>query len=184
VVSKKQKYESRQDVEQRLVNTTFDLLLDHSPEDLTLRQIAVASKCHHPNIVNYFGNKSGLFEAVFPLVVQSIVQSNIPASFTEPTKELIRLVRLAAWLENHSENYFARQQQRPIIDTLVSIYIQRFKVSETDAHLLSQRLIASIMSAILHRPSINLQIEDFKKHFELEIRIARLLGSETSAQDS
>lgn len=174
-MSIKTKYESRDEVGKRLKATALELLLDFSPDDITLRQIAEKSQCHHPNISSYFGGKAGLLEAVFPFAVAAIVQTNIPSLFVQPSKELVRLVRLAAWLENNSADFFHRRPGRPLVNALSEIYSSRFKINETDAHLLSQRLAALMMGAILYPAAIGLQSHDFARQFELEMRIVQHL---------
>lgn len=178
-VSIKTKYESRDEVEKRLKASTLELLLDLAPDDLTLRQIAEKSECHHPNISTYFGSKAGLFEAVFPLAAAAIVQTNIPALFVQPSKELVRLVRLAAWLENNSADFFHQLSERPLLDVLTAIYTDRFKINEADALRLSQRLIALMMGAILYPSAIGLQSHDFAQQFELEMRIVQHLTKDS-----
>lgn len=175
----KTKYESRDEVEKRLKASTLELLLDLAPDELTLRQIAEKSQCHHPNIPTYFGSKAGLLEAVFPLAAVAIAQTNIPALFVQPSKELVRLVRLAAWLENNSADFFHRRPGRPLVNALSEIYSSRFKINETDAHLLSQRLAALMMGAILYPAAIGLQSHDFARQFELEMRIVQHLAKDS-----
>jgi AcrR family transcriptional regulator len=178
-VSKKTKYESRDEVEKRLQASTLELLLDLPPDDITLRQIAEKAECHHPNIPTYFGSKAVLFEAVFPGAVAAIAASNIPSSFRQPSKELIRLVRLAAWLEHNSVDFFDQRPGRPLLKTLSDIYISRFNVNELDAHLLSQRLVALMMGAILYPSTIGLQSDEFMQQFDLEMRIVQHLAKDT-----
>lgn len=178
-MSNKTKYEPRDEVEKRLKATTLELLLDLPPDDITLRQIAEKSECHHPNIPTYFGSKAGLFEAVFPSAVAAIAATNIPSSFRQPSKELIRLVRLAAWLEKNSVDFFDKRPGRPLVKTLSEIYINRFHINELDAHLLSQRLMALMMGAILYPSAIGLQSDEFVQQFDLEMRIVQHLAKDT-----
>jgi AcrR family transcriptional regulator len=175
-MSQKTKYESRAQVESRLISTTLALLLKYSADQISLREIAEKAQCHHPNITSYFGNKAGLLEAVFPLAVDSIAQLNIPMSFTKPSNELIRLVRLTTWLETNSEDFYDRMTECTIIDVLTGVFVNRFHLNATDAQLSVQRIIAMITTAILYPSVIGLKEEQFAQHFELEMRILKLLG--------
>lgn len=182
LVSIKTKYESRDEVEKRLKITTLELLLDLPPDDITVRQIAEKSECHHPNIATYFGSKAGLYEAIFPLAAEAIAQTNIPALFVRPSKELVRLVRLAAWLESNSADYFHQLSERPLLTALSMIYTDRFKINEADAHLLAQRLVALMMGAILYPSVIGLQSHEFEQQFNLEMRIMQHLAADTRSE--
>lgn len=171
------KYESRDEVEKRLINTTLDLLLTRAPDDLTVREIARLAQCHHPNISNYFGNKAGLFATAYPLAVESIGTDILPQSFISPSPEIVRLVRLTAWLEANFEEFFSDRVERPLFTALTAVYTKRFKINEGDAALLAQRLAALMMAAVLHPSAIALKSEQFPAHFALEVRLAQLLAT-------
>lgn len=181
-MSIKTKYESRNEVEERLKATTLELLLDLPPDDITVRHIAEKSECHHPNIATYFGSKAGLFEAIFPLAAEAIAQTNIPASFVQPSKELVRLVRLAAWLESNSAAFFDQRSERTLLNALSSVYTDRFNINKSDAHLLAQRLVALMMGAILYPSVIGLQSDEFEEQFNLEMRIVQRLAGNTPSE--
>jgi len=175
------KYETREVVRARIIESALQLLLDQSPADLTLRQIAQHANCHHPDIVMYFGGKLGLYKELLPSAADVTAARGLPTTFTKPSAELVRLVRLSAWLDEQDPTYFINASERVIRDALTNIYIQRFNLPIDVAQLLGQRLMALVLAAVLHPGSIGLQEHQFSEHFALEIKISQLLGRNTSA---
>ena len=170
------KYETREVVRARIIESTLQLLLDQSPADLTLRQIAQHAKCHHPDIAMYFGGKLGLYKELLPFVAEIIATRGLPPTFAKPSIELVRIVRLTAWLDEQDPDYFKNASERVIRDALTNIYVQRFNLPIDVAQLLGQRLMALVFTAVLHPGSIGLQEQQFSEHFALEIKIAQLLA--------
>ena len=160
------KYETREVVRARIIESTLQLLLDQSPADLTLRRIAQHAKCHHPDIAMYFGGKLGLFKELLPFVAEIIAARGLPPTFEKPSIELVRLVRLTAWLDEQDPDYFKNASERVIRDALTNIYVQRFNLP----------IDALVFTAVLHPGSIGLQEQQFSEHFALEIKIAQLLA--------
>ena len=177
-MSVKTKYEPREQVKERIIQITLDLLLTSSPKAITLRQIAAQAKCHHPDIPNYFGGKLGLLEAVYPLAVRAMTESNFPLTFSTPTPVLIRLVRLVSWLSEHDSDVFTRIKERPLLDALTNTYVDRFHLSNSDARLMAQRLMALMMSSVLSPEPLGFGPDQFAQHFDLELRIVQKLASE------
>lgn len=175
-MSKNSKYESREVISARIIEITLKLLLKHSPDDLTLRQIATHAKCHHPDIVMYFKSKSGLYREVFTQAIVAMSVRGLPLAFEKPSLELIRLVRLAAWIEESDKQSLTGGSQRSLFDALKANYMQRFNLDQDTAQLLTQRLLALVMAAILHPTSIGLREQHFTKQFALETKIATLLA--------
>jgi AcrR family transcriptional regulator len=168
------KYETREVVKARIIESTLQLLLDQSPADLTLRQIAQHAKCHHPDIATYFGGKLGLYKELLAIVAEVIATRGLPPTFAKPSAELVRLVRLTAWLDEQDPTFFINASERVIRDALTNLPINV-------AQLLGQRLMALVLTAVLHPGSIGLQEQQFSEHFALEIKIAQLLGKHASA---
>ena len=170
------KYESRDVIRARIINTTLELLLTHSPGDLTLRQIAASAGCHHPDIPTYFGGKAGLYREVFLHAVATMAARGLPQTFDKPSSTLTRLIRLAAWLEDDDSGYLASVDARSLFDVLTETYVKRFNLSTDTARLLVQRLMALVIAAVLHPKSIGLREHPFAEHFALETHIAELLA--------
>ena len=175
------KYETREVVRARIIESTLQLLLDQSPADLTLRQIVQHAKCHHPDIPMYFGGKLGLYQELLPSVVQVIATRGLPPTFAKPSAELVRLVRLTAWLDEQDPAYFRNASERVLRDGLTNIYVQQFNLPIDVAQLLGQRLMALVFTAVLYPGAIGVQEHQFSEHLALEIKIAQLLGRNTSA---
>ncbi len=175
------KYETREVVRARIIESALQLLLDQSPADLTLRQIAQHANCHHPDIVMYFGGKLGLYKELLPSAADVIAARGLPTTFTKPSAELVRLVRLSAWLDEQDQNYFQNERDRVLSDALTNTYAQQFGLQRDVAQMLVQRLMALVFSAVLHPGSIGLQEQQFSEHLALEIKIAQLLGKNASA---
>ena len=175
------KYENREVVRARIIESTLQLLLNQSPDDLTLRQIAQKANCHHPDIAKYFGGKLDLYKELLPSVVQVIAARGLPQTFAKPPAELVRLVRLTAWLDVQDPAYFRNTSERVLRDALTNMYVRQFNLPIDVAQLLGQRLMALVLTAVLHPGSIGLQEQQFSEHFALEIKIAQLLGKHASA---
>jgi len=175
------KYETREVVKARIIESTLQLLLDQSPADLTLRQIAQHAKCHHPDIATYFGGKLGLYKELLPIVAEVIATRGLPPTFAKPSAELVRLVRLTAWLDEQDPSYFRNASERVLRDALTNMYVRQFNLPLDVAQLLGQRLMALVFTAVLHPGSIGMQEQEFSKHLALEIKIAQLLGKNASA---
>ena len=80
------KYETREVVRARIIESALQLLLDQSPADLTLRQIAQHANCHHPDIVMYFGGKLGLYKELLPSAADVIAARGLPCLlYTSPS---------------------------------------------------------------------------------------------------
>ena len=175
------KYETREVVRARIIESTLHLLLDQSPADLTLRQIAQHAKCHHPDIATYFGGKLDLYKELLPMVAEVIATRGLPPTFAKPSAELVRLVRLTAWLDEQDPAYFRNASERVLHDGLTNIYVKQFNLPIDVAQLLGQRLMALVFTAVLYTGAIGVQEQQFSEHLALEIKIAQLLGKNKSA---
>lgn len=167
----KRKHESRTEVMNRIVDTTLDLLLEKSPEDLTIRDIAAAAQCHHPNIPAYFGGKTELMIAVLPRALSEIT---FELELLDPAPpRTVRAVRLYLWLLKNSINI---PVGRPLLQNLVNNYVS-FGLDEQTAELMAQRRISSMITLIAYPEILQIDAAQLARHNEFDKRITKLLGN-------
>ena len=168
----KRKLESRTEVMNRIMDTTLDLLLEKSPDDLTIRDIAAAAHCHHPNIPSYFGGKTELMLAVLQRALSDIT---FEPEFLDPAQpRSVRAVRLYLWLIKNSS---LAPTGRPLLQNLINNYMSS-GLDEQTAELMAQRRISSMITLIAYPEILGLNPVQFARHVEFDERITKLLGNQ------
>ena len=166
----KRKHESRTEVMNRIIDTTLDLLLEKSPEDLTIRDIAAAAQCHHPNIPSYFGGKTELMLAVLPRALSDITFE--PEILDPAPPRSVRAVRLYLWLIKNSSRV---PTGRPLLQNLINNYMSS-GLDEQTAELMAQRRVSSMITLIAFPEILRIDPVQFARHNEFDKRITKLLS--------
>ncbi len=153
-----------------LMETTCVLLLDHRPEELTIRMIADSAGLHHRYIPDYFGGKVELLSAIYERVADEAAETiTIPPPADGIHQNTIRMARLAVWLSaNHPHGVPATN--RVIEKRVTGLLIENFGLSEENARLLFERLVAQVVMMAAFPDVISQDPIDIGSHIALEIR--------------
>lgn len=162
-----------------LMETTCVLLLDHRPEELTIRMIADSAGLHHRYIPDYFGGKVELLSAIYERVADEAAETiTIPPPADGIHQNTIRMARLAVWLSaNHPAGVPATE--RRIEKQVTSRFIEIFGLSEETARLLFERLVALVVMFAAFPDVISPNPIDIQGHIALEVQLLVASGSST-----
>lgn len=160
-----------------MVDAAVGLLRKHPPDDVTVRDIAVAAGHHHRFVVAWFGGKAGLFDAAFDqLALEAAEAIGFPASRDSISPEVVRVIQLMNWLVAQGPAALSHRRRTPLIDRLATIYEETFRLPPNLARLLAQRTMATVISMVLYPGPLGIGAGDIQRHIELELRLAALLS--------
>ena len=158
-----------------MVAATVELMLERSPDQITVREVAARSGHHHRFVSAWFGGKAGLFRAAFDTMATDISESLVltaPPPGTVPTPAAVRLVHLMNWLATHDAEAFDVERPTPLIDRIAGQYTERFGQDPEEARLSAQRLLASVVALTLFPGPFKVRPGDLDAHFAFEERVA------------
>jgi len=159
-----------------MVAAAAELLREHPPEAITVRDVAGRAGHHHRFVAAWFGGKAGLFlEAFDRLAIEATSAVGFPAVRASIAPEVARVARLMNWLVANDPSAFADRRATPLIDRVTRIYVENLGLELELARLAAQRVIAGAISIVLFPEPLGVGPDDVGRHIELEVRVARLL---------
>lgn len=172
-----------------MLEATVGLLLEKSPDDITIREIGERAGHHHRFISGWFGSKAGLYlEALGELAAETAAKrptspgdEAMPFTGIIESPELRAAIAMMDWLLRHDREAFLSHRPRIFEGTLRDIYVDRFGLDPATAALLTQRMIALGISAVLFPDLLELDKHRLDEQRELEMRICRLLAADGPA---
>src|SRR5687768_15018041 len=103
---------------EHMIDATIRLLLDRSPEQITVRDVARESGHHHRFVQAWFGSKVGLIRAAFDRLLEQTARG-IPSPYV-PHEGFSREIEIAAtllnWLMATDPDSLSAPRPTPIID--------------------------------------------------------------------
>jgi len=157
-----------------LEDATVDLLLEQTPDSLTVRDIADRAGVPFRYIPDYFGGKAELFASIYPRVATEAAESltyPFAASVVNGiSRQIVRHARLAVWLSsNHPDGVPTTERvlQHRLMETLIS----QFGVDEATAKTVSERLIALVIVLAAFPDVVSSESIDVQAHIELEMNM-------------
>lgn len=161
---------------EHMVAAAAELLREHAPEAITVRDVAGRAGHHHRFVAAWFGGKTGLFlEAFDRLAIEATSAVGFPAIRSSIAPEVVRVARLMNWLVANDPSAFAHRRATPLIDRVTRIYAEDLGLGPDLARLAAQRVIAGAISLVLFPDPLGLGPDDVGRHIELEVRVAMLL---------
>lgn len=163
-----------------LMETTCLLLLDHRPEELTIRLIADTAGLHHRYIPDYFGGKVELLSSIYERVADEAAKTlTIPPPADGIHQNTIRMARLAVWLSaNHPHGVPATN--RVIEKRVTGLLIEDFGLSEESARLFFERLVAQVVMMAAFPDVISPDPINIGRHIALEMRLLEAFDDKSS----
>ena len=163
---------------EHMIDATIHLLQDRSPDQVTVRDVALAAGHHHRFVQAWFGGKVGLLRAAFDRLLEDAVRG-IPSPIVA-REGFSREVRTAAllmnWLMAADPGSLDSPRSRPIVDRVIEIYRSEFDLDEDLARLMALRLVTGATSIILFSGPLGITNDDLPALMQLEIDLARLLS--------
>ena len=170
---------------EHMIDATIRLLLDRSPEQITVRDVARESGHHHRFVQAWFGGKVGLIRAAFDRLLEQTAQG-IPSPYA-PQEGFSREIEIAAsllnWLMAADPDSLSAPRPTPIIDRVVEIYRNEFGLDAELARLMALRLVSGAISIILFRGPLGVAKDELPALIQLEIDLARLLSRSQARVD-
>jgi AcrR family transcriptional regulator len=170
---------------EHMVAATLRLLQDHSPDQITVRDVADASGHHHRFVQAWFGGKVGLFRAAFEGMLQDAA-GRIQRPFV-PTegfrKDLRAAVGLMNWMMAADPGALDSPRPTPIIDQIATIYREDFSLDDDVARLMALRVVGVAISAMLFAGPMGIRPGDVPALTTLELELAQLLSKARAGAD-
>lgn len=164
-----------------MLDATVALLLERSPEDLTIREIAERAGHHHRFVSEWFGSKAGLYRAAFPILFARVASDDeLPwVSGTVNRPEMRSALAVVNWLMARAPELLLDDPPRLAADRLQDFY-EQIGMEPSLARLLTQRILVTAMGATLFARLVGASDEDLEQHRALELRILGLLVADQS----
>ena len=162
---------------ERILDATVTLLRESGPDKVGVREIARLAGHNQRFVVEWFGSKVELFRLAFLRLVDGFARDGVileRGAGLQP--ELVAIVRLMNWLVANGSTVFQDDDERPLLDLLRSVYRDRFGLDDRLAALFAQRLVGSLVSAILFGDLLRLRPEDVDAQIALDVRLAELVA--------
>lgn len=161
-----------------LQEAALELLIDHDPNGLTIREIAESAGVHHRYIPDYFGGKAELLASIYPIAIDEAVNVfKWPMTHKIVGPTVIRVARLAIWLStNHPAG--VPHTERKLFHRLQAIMSDSYHLDSATAALVAERLIASVIMIAAFPDVISPGPVDLEAHMALEVKIVSLLAQQ------
>jgi AcrR family transcriptional regulator len=170
---------------EHMIDATIRLLQDRTPDQITVRDVALASGHHHRFVQAWFGGKVGLLRAAFDRLLEDAVRG-IPTPFVARegfTREVRTAASLMNWLMAADPGSLDPPRPRPIVERVVEIYRSEFDLDDDLARLMALRLVSGATSIILFSGPLGILNDDLPALMQLEIDLARLLSRSRAIVD-
>ena len=170
---------------EHMIDATIRLLQDRTPDQITVRDVALAAGHHHRFVQAWFGGKVGLLRAVFDRLLEDAVRG-IPAPFIARdgfTREVRTAASLMNWLMAADPGSLDMPRPTPIVDRVIEIYRTEFGFDDHLARLMALRLVSGATSLILFSGPLGITNDDLPALMQLEIDVARLLSRSRATVD-
>ena len=172
---------SRNQGRRNIVDATISLLRTHSPDEITIRQIAEESGHHHRMVQAWFGGKILLFLAVHEQLNAEIAEGLAPPIGRVGITEKVRMTTmLMNWLIAADPSVFDGRADTPILDQLSSIYVANYGLAPRDARMMAIRAVAGSITVTLFPGPLGISEEDIAEQAAFEVRLVELLAAASS----
>jgi AcrR family transcriptional regulator len=161
----------------RILDATVTLLRESGPDKVGVREIAQLAGHNQRFVVEWFGSKVELFRVAFLQLVDGFVRDGLILERRVGLQpEIVLIVRLMNWLVANGSTVFQEDDERPLVDLLQSVYRDRFGLDDRLATLFAQRLVGTLVTAILFGDLLRLRPEDVDAQIALDVRLAELVA--------
>jgi AcrR family transcriptional regulator len=146
---------------ENIIRATVELLKNRPPQDVTLRDVAEASGHHHRMVIEWFGGKGGLYNAVFNEIFQPLVDSGELISIDIALREDVRTAfRLLDYIQMHHPEYITEFRTGFVIKAVEQRLINFQGWTPKEASLLARRLAAHTIGLVLFREAAGLSDDE------------------------
>ncbi len=169
----------RHEARQNVLNATLELLRDHDPESITVRDIAERSGHHHRFIQDWFGGKTHLFAEAFQelnVEIAGMITFDVSGA-SYPNENIVKSVKLMNWLTANDPALVTGERMRPVVTRVQNMYQDRFGIDPSTARLLAQRIMFLVTGVVLFAEVFGLENVDIPQQMALEFDMARRLGT-------
>ena len=146
---------------ENIVKATIELLATRAPQDVTLRDVAEASGHHHRMIVEWFGGKGGLYNAVFNQIFQALIDTGELISLEIALRDDLRTaLRLFDYIQMHHPEYIAEFRSGFVLNAVERRLVDVQGWSPTEASFLARRFAVQLIGLVLFRENAGISDEE------------------------
>jgi hypothetical protein len=161
-----------------MIEATVQLLAKRTPDEITIRDIAVVSGHHHRFVQAWFGGKVGLFRDVHEHLNEKIAERLRPPISAEAFADDVRTTTsLMNWLIATDPESLSGPRPTPILDRITAIYHDTYGLEPATARLMAVRAVAGSIAASLFPGPLGLSSDDRVEYGALELRLVELLAA-------
>ncbi len=171
MVAKRELPTPRNEGMENIVAATIRLLEDRGPADITLRDVAEESGHGHRLIVEWFGGKGGLFDAVFRKIFDDLMQTGSLFYADVPIRsEVRRAFELFNYMHVHHRDFIESTRDEFVIKAMRERMQSGLGLSEEKARLVANRLSVLVLGISLFRDYFELSDDELVKMMQDEFR--------------
>lgn len=154
-----------------IVTATIRLLEDRGPEDITLRDVARESGHGHRLIVEWFGGKGGLFDAVFRKIFDDLMQTGTLFYADVPIRiEVRRAFELFNYMHVHHRDFIESTRDEFVVNAITERLQGGLGLEEEKASLAANRLSILVLGISLFRDYFALSDDEAVKMMQDEFK--------------
>lgn len=159
-----------------IVAATIELLKTKGPQDITLREIANESGHHHRMIVEWFGGKGGLFNAVAVEVFAKLIESGEIFTLDVALRDEVRLVfDIFNYMQMHHTEIVKQFQSGFVVNTIEQRLVDFQGWDRAEASFLAKRFAVQTIGLVLFREFFGISDEEAQRIIAEEfVRVSRL----------
>ena len=154
-----------------IVSATIRLLEDRGPADITLRDVARESGHGHRLIVEWFGGKGGLFDAVFRKIFDDLMQTGSLFFADVPLRnDVRRAFQIFNYMQMHHPDYIETTRDGFIVKAMRERMQQALGLSAEKAQVAANRLAMLVLGLSLFRGYFEISDDDLVKMMQDEFK--------------
>ena len=154
-----------------IVAATIRLLEERGPADITLRDVAEESGHGHRLIVEWFGGKGGLFDAVFRKIFGDLMQSGSLFYADVPIRiEVRRAFELFNYMHVHHRDFIESTRDEFVVKAMKDRLQSGLGLGEEKASLVANRLSVLVLGVALFRDYFALTDDEIVKMMQDEFK--------------
>jgi AcrR family transcriptional regulator len=158
---------------ENIVAATIRLLGERGPADITLRDVARESGHGHRLIVEWFGGKGGLFDAVFRKIFDDLMQTGTLFYADVPLRiEVRRAFELFNYMHVHHRDFIESTRDEFVIKAMRERMQSGLGLAEDKATLVANRLSILVLGIALFRDYFSLSDDEVVRMMQDEFRVS------------
>ena len=154
-----------------IISATLQLLKTHSPQDITLRDVAAVSG-HAPRlIIEWFGGKGGLYAAVFTEIFTDLIESGELFAADVPTRKDVKIAfQLFNYMLLHHPDFVEEARSSLVMDVVMNQIVNVLGKTPEEAAVATRRLVVATLGIAIFQEFFGMSDDEAIKMVQDEFK--------------